>query len=146
MRGTQMCTSTFNESLTTSVVPNCFKISVIIPVLNKSSCLNDYWPVALTSIVIRVFESLIKNNICSSIPDTLDPLQFVYQPKRPTEDAIANVLHSSLTHIDSNKGNDVKLLFIVAFSTTVSSKLTYKTKDWILYSVAGSWTSSVDLR
>ncbi len=63
-------TSTFNESLATSV-----KKSVIIPVPknNKPSCLNDYRPVALTSIVMKVFERLVKNHICSTIPVTLDP-------------------------------------------------------------------------
>ncbi len=71
-------TSIFNESLATSVVPTSFKKSVIIPVPknNKPSCLNDYHPVALTSIVMKVFERLVKSHICSSIPVTLDPLQF----------------------------------------------------------------------
>ncbi len=65
-------TSIFNESLATSVVPTSFKKSVIIPVPknNKPSCLNDYRPVALTSIVMKVFERLVKNHICSSIPVT----------------------------------------------------------------------------
>ncbi len=50
-------TSTFNESLATSVVPTSFKKSIIIPVPknNKPSCLNDYRPVALTSIVMKVW-------------------------------------------------------------------------------------------
>ncbi len=71
-------TSIFNESLATSVVPTSFKKSVIIPVPknSKPSCLNDYCPVALTSIVMKVFERLLKNHICSSIPATLGPLQF----------------------------------------------------------------------
>ncbi len=45
-------TSIFNESLATSVVPTSFK---------KSSCLNDYRPVALTSTVMKVFERLLKS-------------------------------------------------------------------------------------
>ncbi len=71
-------TSIFNESLATSVVPTSFKKSVIIPVPknSKPSCLNDYRPVALTSTVMKVFERLLKKHICSSIPVTLDPLQF----------------------------------------------------------------------
>ncbi len=82
-------TSIFNESLATSVVPTSFKKSVIIPVPKNSrpSCLNDYRPVALTSTVIKVFERLLKNHICSSIPATLDPLQFAYRPNRSTDDA-----------------------------------------------------------
>ncbi len=64
-------TSIFNESLATSVVPTSFKKSVIIPVPknNKPSCLNDYRPVALTSIVLKVFER--QNNIFFSIHVTL---------------------------------------------------------------------------
>ncbi len=71
-------TSIFNESLVTSGVPTSFNKSVIIPVPknSKPSCLNDYCPVALTSIVMKVFERLLKNHICSSIPVTSDPLQF----------------------------------------------------------------------
>ncbi len=96
-------TSIFNESFATSVVPTSFKKSVIIPVPknSKPSCLNDYHPVALTSTVMKVFERLLKKHICSSIPATLDPLQFAYRPNRSTDDAISQVLHSSLTHIDS---------------------------------------------
>ncbi len=77
-------TSIFNESLATSVVPTSFKKSVIIPVPknNKPSCLNECRPVALTSIAMKVFERLVKNHICSSIPVTLDPLQFAYRPNR----------------------------------------------------------------
>ncbi len=71
-------TSICNESLATAVVPTPFKKSIIIPVPknNKPSCLNDYRPVALTSIVMKVFGRLAKNHICSSIPVTLDPLLF----------------------------------------------------------------------
>ncbi len=71
-------TSIFNESLATSLVPTSFKKSVINPVPknNKPSNLNDYRPVALTSTVMKVFERFLKNHICSSIPVTLDPLQF----------------------------------------------------------------------
>ncbi len=127
-------TSIFNESLATSVVPTSFKKSVIIPVPknNKPSCLNDYRPVALTSIVMKVFERLVKNLIYSSIPVTLDLLQFAYRPNRSTDDAISHILHSSLTHIDSSNGNYVRLLFIdysSAFNTIVPIKIVSKLTD-----------------
>ncbi len=137
-------TSIFNESLATSVIPTSFKKSVIIPVPKnyKPSCLNDYRPVALTSIVMKVFERLVKNYICSSIPDTLDPLQFAYRPNRSTDDAISHILHSSLTHIDSKNGNYVRLLFIdysSAFNTIVPSKLASKLIDLGLNSLLCDW-------
>ncbi len=127
-------TSIFNESLAISVVPTSFKKSVIIPVPknSKPSCLNDYRPVALKSTVMKVFERLLKKHICFFIPATLDPLQFAYRPNRSTDDAISQVLHSSLTHIDSKNGNYIRLLFIdysSAFNTIVPTKLAVKLSD-----------------
>ncbi len=137
-------TSIFNESLATSVVPTSFKKSVIIPVPknSKPSCLNDYRPVALTSTVMKVFERLLKKYICSSMPVTLDPLQFAYRPNLSTDDAISQVLHSSLTHIDSKNGNYVRLLFIdysSAFNTIVPSKLAVKLSDLGITSSLCDW-------
>ncbi len=65
-------TSIFNESLATSVVPTSFKKSVIIPVPknNKPSCLNDYRPVALISVVMKVFERLVMN-LCHQATEAL---------------------------------------------------------------------------
>ncbi len=108
----------------------------------KPSCLNDYRPVALTSTVMKVFERLLKKHICSSIPATLDPLQFAYRPNRSTDDAISQVLHSSLTHIDSKNGNYVRLLFIdysSAFNTIVPSKLAVKLSDLGLNTTLCDW-------
>ncbi len=135
-------TSIFNESLATSVVPTSFKKSIIIPVPknSKPSCLNDYRPVAFTSTVMKVFERLLKNHICSSIPANLDPLQFAYCPNRST--AISQVLHSSLTHIDSKNGIYVRLLFInysSAFNNIVPIKLAVKLTDLGLNSSLCDW-------
>ncbi|GAA6081490.1 uncharacterized protein LOC107695764, partial [Tachysurus ichikawai] len=131
-------TSIFNESLATAVVPTSFKKSVIIqvPKNNKPSCLNDYRPVALTSIVMKVFERLVKNVICSSIPG---PSPVCFSPNRSTDDAI---LHSSLTHIDSNNRNYARLLFIdysSAFNTIVPIKLASKLMDLGLNSSLCNW-------
>ncbi len=136
-------TSIFNESLATSVVPTSFKKSIIIPVHknNKPSCLNVYCPVALTSIVMKVFERLVKNHICSSVPDTLDPLQFANRPNRSTDDTISHVLHS-FPYIDSKNGNYVRLLVIdysSAFNTIVPIKLALKLTDLGLNSSLCDW-------
>ncbi len=95
--------SLMSPSLALWFPPPLKKKSVIIPVPknNKPSCLNDCRPFALTSIVMKVFERFVKNHICSSIPVTVDPLQFAYRPNRSTDNAISQVLHSSLTYIDS---------------------------------------------
>ena len=77
---------------------------------------------------MNCFERLVKDHITSTLPDTLDPLQFTYRPNRTTDDAIAIGLHTALSHLD--KGNIyVRMLFIdysSAFNTIVASKLIIK--------------------
>ena len=54
-------TDIFNVSLSQCKTPHCLKMSTIIPVPKKStaSCLNDYRPVALTSVVMKTLERLV---------------------------------------------------------------------------------------
>ncbi len=69
----------------------------------------------------------------------LDPL---HRPNRSTDDAISQVLHSSLTHIDSKNGNYVRLLFIdysSAFNTIVPTKLAVKLSDLGITSSLCDW-------
>ncbi|KAI3360806.1 hypothetical protein L3Q82_012879, partial [Scortum barcoo] len=116
-----------------SVVPTCFKETIIVPVPKKTKILslNDYRPVALTSTIMKCFERLVKSFITSSILDSLDPLQFAYRPNRSTEDAIALTLHTALSHLDQ-RDTYVRMLFIdysSAFNTIVPSKLVTKLRD-----------------
>ena len=75
----------YNSSLQQCIVPTCFKTSVIIPIPKKAkvSTLNDYRPVALTSVAMKVFEYK------SSTAGLLDPHQFAYQTNRSVDDAVA---------------------------------------------------------
>ncbi|KAK1794706.1 hypothetical protein P4O66_001416 [Electrophorus voltai] len=74
-------TDIFNLSLTLSIVPSSFKRSTIVPVPKKPrpSHLNDYRPVALTSVMMKCFEKLVRDFITSSLPASIDPLQFAYR-------------------------------------------------------------------
>jgi hypothetical protein len=80
-----------------SVVPTYFKMATIILVPKKAkvSELNYYRPIALTSVIMKCFERLVKDHIKYTLPDTLDPLQFAYHPSRSTDDTIAMPLHTS---------------------------------------------------
>ena len=48
-------TDIFNLSLAESVIPTCFKQTTIVPVPKntKITCLNDYQPIALTSVAMK---------------------------------------------------------------------------------------------
>ncbi len=127
---TDVLTDIFNTSLSQAVVPTCLKSTTIIPVPKKSpvSCLNDYRPIALTPIMMKCFERLVMQKIKTSLPNTLDPLQFAYRPNRSTDDAISSTLHLALTHLE-NKDSYVRMLFIdfsSAFNTIIPQQLINK--------------------
>ena len=98
-------TDIFNRFLSKSVIPTCFKMATIVPVPKKAKIteLNDYHPAALTSVIMKCFVRLVKDHITSTLPDTLDPLQFAYRPKRSTDNTIAITLHTALSHLDKLK-------------------------------------------
>ncbi len=127
---TDVLTDIFNSSLSQAVVPTCLKSTTIIPVPKKSpvSCLNDYRSIALTPIMMKCFERLVMQKIKTSLPNTIDPLQFAYRPNRSKDDAISSTLHLALTHLE-NKDSYVRMLFIdfsSAFNTIIPQQLINK--------------------
>ncbi|KAL0199735.1 hypothetical protein M9458_002922, partial [Cirrhinus mrigala] len=71
----------FNRSLELCEVPSCFKRSTIIPVPKKPKItgLNDYRPVALTSVIMKSLEKLVLAYLKDITEPLLDPLQFAYR-------------------------------------------------------------------
>ena len=117
-------TRIYNCSLTLQKGPTCFIYAAIVPVHKKPnpSCLNDYRPVALTSVIMKIFQRLVCNHL-SSI--TLDPHQFAYRANRSVDDAVSLCLHCILQHLEG-PGNYARLLFIdysSAFNTILPSRL-----------------------
>ncbi len=147
---TDVLTDIFNTSLSQAVIPTCLKSMTIIPVPKQSpvSCLNDYRPVALTPIIMKCFERLVMHNIKTSLPNTLDPLQFAYRPNCSTDDAMSSTLHLALTHLE-NKDSYFRMLFIdfsSAFNTIIPQQLINKLNllglnnslcNWILDFLSG---------
>jgi len=133
----------FNSSLQLSTVPRCFKSSTIVPVPKKTkvTSLNDYRPVALTSLVMKALERLVLKHIQSIVSSKLDPLQFAYQANRSVDDAVAFALHYVLQHLES-PSRYVRLLFIdysSAFNTIVPQKLFDKLQLFDLSSSICFW-------
>ena len=123
-------TDIFDISLRQAVLPSCYKASAIIPVPKKPTVttLNDYRPVALTLIIMKCLERLVKGHITSILPPSLDPLQFAYCPNHSTEDAISPALHLALEHLE-NKSTLVQILFVdfsLAFNTIIPQHLINK--------------------
>ena len=66
----------------------------------RVSSLNDYRPVALTSIAMKVFERLVLRYLNTATDSLLDPHQFAYRANRSVEDAVCLGLHHVLKHLD----------------------------------------------
>ena len=93
----------FNLSLSESVISTCFKQTTKVPVPKntKLTCLNDYRPVALTSVAIKCFERLVMAHINTIIPETLDTQQFAYHPT--DSQMMQSLLHSALLFLSWKK-------------------------------------------
>ena len=102
---TPVVTDLFNWSLKIRKVPLCYKSSVIVPVPKKGAvtCLNDYRPVALTAVIMKVFERIIFSFINDLLPKNLDPGQYAYRGNRSTDDAVNMCQHHVLQHLERGK-------------------------------------------
>ena len=70
----------FQTSLSLQKVPTLSKTSIVVPVPKKSrpASPNDFRPVALTSLIMKSFEKIIKTTIMTRTYHLSDPLQFAY--------------------------------------------------------------------
>ncbi|KAK3507898.1 hypothetical protein QTP70_002528 [Hemibagrus guttatus] len=136
----------FNRSLELCEVPACFKRSTIIPIPKKPKItgLNDYRPVALTSVVMKSFERLVLAYLKNITGPLLDPLQFAYQANRSVDDAVNMGLHFILQHLDKS-GTYVRLLFVdfsSAFNTIIPTLLQTKLTQLSVPSSICQWITS----
>ncbi len=106
----------------TDQVPSCFKCSTINPILNKSKItgLNDYRPVALMSVVMKVIWKTDVGHL-KDITGPQDLLQFTYRANRSVDGAVNMGLHYVLQHLD-RPGAYVRILF-VDFSSAFNDRI-----------------------
>ncbi|KAI2647318.1 putative RNA-directed DNA polymerase from transposon BS [Labeo rohita] len=136
----------FNRSLKLCIVPSCFKCSTIIPVPKKpkTTGLNDYRPVALTSVVMKSFERLVLAYLKDITGPLLDPLQFAYRANRSVDDAVNMGLHYILQHLDK-PGTYARILFVdfsSAFNTIIPDILQNKLSQLSVPTSICQWITS----
>ncbi len=139
-------TKIFNRSLELCEVPSCFKCSTIIPIPKKSKItgLNDYRPVALTSVVMKSFEKLVLAHLKDITGPLLDHLQFAYIANRSVDDAVNMGLHYVLQHLD-RPGAYVRILFVdfsSAFNTIIPNRLLPKLTQLSVPTSVCQWINS----
>ncbi len=120
----------FSQSLMLQRVPEIWTKSIIVPVAKTKfpQELNDFRPVALTSLVMKCLEKVVKDEILQQSKDSLDPLQFAFRQGRWVEDANLTLFNYLLSHLKRPKTH-ARLLFIdlsSAFNTIKSHLMVEK--------------------
>ena len=107
------CQLLFQQSVDTGVIPTIWKIYIVVPVHNMSSPseFNHFRPVALTSIIMKCFERLLRSHILPHVQSKFDPDQLAYGSRRGTDHAVACLLRKLLEHMET-AGNYARILFI----------------------------------
>jgi hypothetical protein len=136
----------FQASLELCYVPLQWRTSEIIPVpKNKVPVeMNDLRPVALTCVLMKCFESIVKDLISADVKGQCDQFQFAYREGKSTEDAVTVLLHTVLSHLDKNK-TYTRLLFVdfsSAFNTMQPHILLKKLLDMNVNSNLIRWIYS----
>ncbi len=110
----------------------------------KSLALNDYRPVALTSVVMKSLERLVLAYLKDITRPLLDPLQFAYRANRSVDDAVNMGLHYILQHLDK-PGNYARILFVdfsLAFNTIMPDLLSDKLTQLSVPTSICQWITS----
>ena len=110
-------------SLDESYISRIWKTSTIVSVAKKRSAkeLNEYRPVAPTSITFKCAEKIVLCLLRSETAGHKDPFQFAYSKDKSTEDAILTILHKLHDHLDKPKSY-ARVLFI-EFSSAFNTML-----------------------
>ncbi|GFS24312.1 Non-LTR (Long terminal repeat) retrotransposon and domain-containing protein [Elysia marginata] len=90
----------FNLSLKLHTIPAAWKKSEIVSVPKKKSAtnLNDFRPVALTSVIF--LERNVLRNLLKESENKLDPMQFAYRQSQSVDDALLVFINNIAKHQD----------------------------------------------
>lgn len=73
--------------------------------------LNDFRPVALTSVLMKILERFVRSEILRMTEGLLDPMQFAYRSKKGVEDVTITLIHLLLKHLEWKRYHS-RVLFV----------------------------------
>jgi hypothetical protein len=111
---TSSLTQIFNQSLLTGVFPDDFKVAIISPIFKSESKLecNNYRPISVLSVVAKVFEKLISNQLSTFLETRgiLTQQQAGFRKKNSTETSLLNSTNKWFINMDKGYLNGVIFL------------------------------------
>ena len=105
----------YQRSVDEQTIPTQWKTSTIIPIPKKNppKRLNDFRPVALTSIAMKCLERIMKCELVNRAYDKriLDTHQFAYRHQLSAEDALLTSVDLISSHLDTSPSNYCRILY-----------------------------------
>ena len=130
----------FNPSISMGIVPDQWKVSLVVPIHKQGERAN-YHPISLLPIISKVLEQHIANKLRSIL--SISDQQWGFMPGRSTTGAILSAMRDWHEHLD--KGADVQAIFFdlqKAFDSVPHGPLIDKLISLNVPTVLVSWISS----
>ena len=123
----------FRTSFFTCKIPNDWKLANVVPVHKKGSknSVENYRPISLTSLVMKVYERVIRVTVMNKCKDRLDPSQHGFLPNKSCESQLIPFYDNLACTLNNSSRTDVVYFdFAKAFDSVnhdlILCKLKYK--------------------
>ena len=125
-------TKLFNISYVTGIIPEDWKLASVVPVHKKDDkgSVENYRPISLTSLVMKVFERCIRKEIFNACENYLDPRQHGFINDRSCTTQMVPFIHDiSLTLNNKSKTDIIYFDFAKAFDSVSHDIILRKLKE-----------------
>lgn len=101
----------FNACFKSGIIPADWKTANIVPIFKKGSKSNveNYRPISLTSLVLKAFECIIRDELYTKCEHLLDSRQHGFLPKRSCTTQMVNFCDSLALSLNYSVDSDVIL-------------------------------------
>lgn len=134
----------FNKSLNEGVVPEIWKCANVTPVYKKGDRMEpgNYRPISLTSILVKLMESIIKNHIINhlNINSIINPSQHGFMKKKSCITNLLEFYDRVVFDVELSKALDIIFLdFMKAFDKVAYRRLIAKMKMYGINEKVLNW-------
>ena len=138
----------FDLTMKVGQIPDDWKKAEVRPIYKKKGSKHDpsnYRPISLTSVVCKVFEKIIKNQLCQYLTSNnlLSCHQFGFLPGRNTTTQLLVTIKDWMENLDEGKATDVAYMdFRKAFDAVPHHRLIYKVEKYGVKGPILQWIKS----